>query len=1657
MVDRPNGDAEPLGSSAPVGFQPAQIRHAYGFDQVSVSGGIVGDGSGQTIAIVDAYDTPNILSELQAFDAQFGIPDPPSFKRVAQDGSTNYPPVDPRGAGVNNWELETALDVEWSHALAPGANILLVEAANNGPALDGIAVPFAASQPGVSVVSMSFGSSETPTEIGLDADFTTPAGHTGVTFVASTGDGGAPGEYPAYSPNVLAVGGTTLSLNNQNQISSETGWSGSGGGISTIESQPGYQAGVVTQSTTQRTIPDVSLIANPSTGVTIYDSYNGGTATPWEQIGGTSVSAPSWAAVIAIANQGRSAAGLPNLDGRSGTLPAIYNLPGSDFHDITSGSNGTNSSAGPGYDLVTGRGSPNVPLIVGGLAGTSIISGSVFSDTNDNGTLDSSEGGLTGWTVFDDLNNNGILDPPAQSTVNSLNAPLTIPARSTITSTTTVTGFVGGVIDLNVNLSIAVVRASNLILTLTGPDGTSVTLANRNGGTAANFTNTTFDDQAATAVASGTAPYTGSFRPTGLLSAFNGKAVNGVWTLTVNGVNSTTAGTLNNWSLQVLSPTEPSVTTGAGGIYDLPVSAGAHHIREISQGGFAATGPTGGVYNVTIATGQNSLGNNFGNLPSSISGQVFDDPNDNGVLDPGENTTQGVVFDDLNNNGLYDSTSQWNVTSLDVPKPVSTLSTVLSNTVVDDLAGSISDLNINLSINDTQDSNLSVSLIGPNGTTVNLINHNGGSGVNFVNTTFDDQATTAIGSGAAPFTGSFKPASVLSAFIGKSPNGTWTLAVTDTGSPNTGTVVSWSLQFTTNAGEPAVISTDGNYQFTNLLAGTHHIRELILGDTLETSPPGGAYVVAVSTQSTTTNANFGNHAASVGGTVFLDANNDGTFDSGDSGLGGWLVYDDQNDDGIFTQAVQSNTAALDDPQPITSQNTTTSDITISGQTSPISNVIVNLSLHYPNDGDLSITLTDPAGNLISLDNQVATGANMIDTTFADGATALTNGVAPYTGSFQSSDLMATLNGDNANGVWQLQVTDEGQVSSGTLDGWNLVLTTGTTEPNTTTNPDGSFQFNDQTEGVHHYREIPPAGYVETSPASGVYDETLATGAYVTGVNFGNIAVISATPGAPALLPASDTGILNTDGITRLNNANASNELSFLVSGTVAGATVTLDADGQQIGSAVASGNTTTITTNGSLSLADGSHLITAFQTEPDKLASTASSALPITIDTTPPIATVVAVTPNPLTTSPNSLTITFNEPVSGLDLSDLAFTLNGGQNLLTSAQTISSTDGITWTLSNLSALATVSGTYQLTLNPVGTPVVDLAGNQDTATASTTFALNLGPGPEVTDVLVDGTAWTGNFLGALQSAGEGNGSGYAIPVGSAAQSAPLPWINLNQVQITFNEDVNVQQASLALTGLNVANYAFNGFSYNNSTHTATWTLASPIGADRLQLNLASTGAAAVKDNAGNSLDGEWTSAASSYPSGNGTPGGDFHFGFNVLPADLNQDGVVNGLDINQIASHWLATGGLLGDVNGDAVVNGLDINAIASQWLTSLPAGGGSGTGAASLAVSSQLSPSMPSFASPQPIDRLANYVGNLSLPNNAGQVDSLISQNADNDGLVLSRLAQATVALPASNIASDLTGSRDSIIGLATEIETSASFIHDELLNTLVASRRSRV
>jgi len=368
-VIKPLLDIKPLATGSTVsGYSPQQIRSAYGFDQVSING-VTGDGSGQTIAIIAAYDDPNIASDLHTFDAKFGLTDP-AFQKVSQTGgSTSGLRTD---AG---WSAEISLDVEWAHAMAPKAKILLVEA--NSDSLGNLmsAVDYARHVPDVSVVSMSWGGSEFWGETSYDNIFTTPAGHQGVTFVAASGDDGSwwGPSWPASSPNVLAVGGTRLNTSSTGAYAGETGWRGSGGGISQLEPTPLYQVGV--QNTGGRTTPDVSYNADPNTGFAVYDSVSYYGSSGWSVFGGTSAGAPQWAALVAVANQARVANHLGTLDGSTGTLPMLYSIYhdptayAADFNDITMGSSGWLRSHG-GYDGVTGVGTPKVSALIKSLAGT---------------------------------------------------------------------------------------------------------------------------------------------------------------------------------------------------------------------------------------------------------------------------------------------------------------------------------------------------------------------------------------------------------------------------------------------------------------------------------------------------------------------------------------------------------------------------------------------------------------------------------------------------------------------------------------------------------------------------------------------------------------------------------------------------------------------------------------------------------------------------------------------------------------------------------------------------------------------------------------------------------------------------------------------------------------------------------------------------------------------------------------------------------------------------------------------------------------------------------------------------------------------------------------------------------------------------------------
>ena len=316
----------PLASTSPTGLSPATVKSAYNFPTSSTSG------SGKTIAIVDAYDAPTAESDLAVFSSQFGLPSCTTangcFQKVNQRGGTSYPRKD------SGWALEISLDVQWAHAIAPGAKILLVEADSNSFANLLAAEDYAKTH--AQYVSNSWGSSEFSGESAYDSHFS----QTGVSFFASSGDSGLPAQYPSASPNVISVGGTRLNFSG-GSFQSETGWSGSGGGCSAYEPKPSTQDTGSVNCNGKRATPDVSLDADPASGLSVYDSTRYQGQQGWWTVGGTSASSPMWAA--------RSA-------GSGAVVNSAYVYGSSiTYRDITSGNNG--ASALPGYDLVTGRGS----------------------------------------------------------------------------------------------------------------------------------------------------------------------------------------------------------------------------------------------------------------------------------------------------------------------------------------------------------------------------------------------------------------------------------------------------------------------------------------------------------------------------------------------------------------------------------------------------------------------------------------------------------------------------------------------------------------------------------------------------------------------------------------------------------------------------------------------------------------------------------------------------------------------------------------------------------------------------------------------------------------------------------------------------------------------------------------------------------------------------------------------------------------------------------------------------------------------------------------------------------------------------------------------------------------------------------------------------
>jgi subtilase family serine protease len=323
------------------GFGPSSLQSAYNLPSST-------HGSGETVAVVDAYNDPDAVSNVATYRSSWGLPACNTSTKagcltvVNQNGTAS--PL-PTNSGSTGWATEESLDVDMVSAICPACHIYLVEA--NTPSLKnlGTAVDSAISVDHAEFVSNSYGGNQSTNDATYDKKYYK---HKGVAVTASAGDDGYGVSYPAASKFVTAVGGTSLSTASNSRGWTETVWSGSGGGCSTYEKKPTWQTDT---GCSKRTDNDVAADANPNTGVAIYDTYD---QSGWLQVGGTSVSSPIIASVFALA-------GTP----AAGTWPTSYIYAHtSALYDVTSGNNGSCSPAylctgEVGYDGPTGWGTPN--------------------------------------------------------------------------------------------------------------------------------------------------------------------------------------------------------------------------------------------------------------------------------------------------------------------------------------------------------------------------------------------------------------------------------------------------------------------------------------------------------------------------------------------------------------------------------------------------------------------------------------------------------------------------------------------------------------------------------------------------------------------------------------------------------------------------------------------------------------------------------------------------------------------------------------------------------------------------------------------------------------------------------------------------------------------------------------------------------------------------------------------------------------------------------------------------------------------------------------------------------------------------------------------------------------------------------------------------
>jgi subtilisin-like proprotein convertase family protein/subtilisin family serine protease len=1155
----------------------------------------------------------------------------------------------------------------------------------------------------------------------------------------------------------------------------------------------------------------------------------------------------------------------------------------------------------------------------------------VYTDTNGNGNTDSDESGLSGRVVFLDVNGNGLLDPvTGLTTVSSGTLNQSIPDNNTtgISSNLVVAGLGGGIVDLDVTLNVAHTATGNLLVRLTSPQGTTINLVNQRGGTGDNFTGLILDDQAATAVTAGTAPFTGRFRPETPLTGFNGFSPNGTWTLNISDRASLNLGTLQNWSLTFTTGERSQTSDSSGRVRLDNVGSGTQVVRQVVPRGVQLTSPPGGSSTETLTAGGVVHAPHFGNqdIPgSTLIGSLYEDwygDLQRQSFDPVVAVPQ-TLYVDGNNNGIFDGpvVTNFNSEAINATIPDNNSSGVSHNIVVSGLVGTISDLDVTLNVTHTNVGDLRVQLRGPNNFSINLVERRGGTGDHFTATILDDQATTAIGSGAAPFTGRFRPEVPLSNFHGLDPNGTWTLTISDLSLGTTGTLDSWSLGVqTTSAAAEQSFTTDsmGMYSFVALPAGPTAVR---------VTPSAGwnsLNSISLNLPATPTALTGADLALarqnSVYSRVFNDVNGDAVAGATEPGLAGRTVTLDANGNGqidIRNLSVPSGTLNLAVPDSnITGVN---SNLAVSGAIGSIIDLDVSINMTHTWIGDMVITLTSPTGTKITLFNQRGgSGDNLTNTVFDDQATtAISTGTAPFNGRFRPENPLSNFTGQQPNGTWTLNLSDRAGGDLGTLLNWKLDFVLAE-DPTASSDANGLVRFDNVTPGTTSIRQVQQQGWRFTTPPGGAGSQTLVAGGSSFAPIFGNFAdpiapqVVSITRNSPNPTNAAsvDWTVTFSETVTGLSLSN----FSLATSGLTGAGLTTLTGSGS-----VYTVSASTGTGDGTLglNLTSAANVIDLALNPLVLVPTTSSGSIDLAIPDGAGVFVAAPLSLSGLVGAVADVEVTVN--ITHTWVGDVQLALLGPNGVSVPLVTNRGSSGDNFTNTTFDDQATVAisaGAAPFTgrfrpelplstfngINPNGTWTLLAA---DTILTDVGVVQNWALRVETTQPSVIGEVYTiDKTAPSVLEYRVVYGNGLTFNLLGSTRSI-LPW-QITGIQVLFSEPIGT--ASLGSLG-GVAATDLTGL----GTTLLTWTV-SPVTQGTLNTVLRASGLNFIADTASNRL----------------SAGTDFTRTLRILWGDFTGDGVVNAADLSGVSNRTALPYNLFADINGDGVVDATDVALVRQR-------------------------------------------------------------------------------------------------------------------------------